>query len=47
MDFELNEEQRLLKRNVREFLEGEIAPIADDLGREPLSYETAHALLGL
>ena len=44
---ELNEEQKILKRNVREFMEKEIAPIADDYDRKyhPLSKDMAIDLL--
>jgi alkylation response protein AidB-like acyl-CoA dehydrogenase len=34
MDFDLTEEQKMLKTNVRDFLEKEIAPIADERDRQ-------------
>ena len=34
MILELNEEQKILKKNVREFMDNEIAPIADDFDRK-------------
>ena len=34
MDFELTEEQQLLKTNAREFMEKEIIPFVDDYERE-------------
>ena len=38
MDFSLTEEQQQLRRSVREFAEGEIAPARDGVGRGvPLS----------
>lgn len=44
---ELNEEQKLLKRNVRDFVEQEIMPIADDYDRKyhPLPKDVAVGLL--
>jgi alkylation response protein AidB-like acyl-CoA dehydrogenase len=45
MDFELSEEQKSLRSNAKKFVEKEIAPIADKLDKEPLSYEMAHKLL--
>ncbi|MBE0415428.1 MAG: acyl-CoA dehydrogenase family protein [Dehalococcoidia bacterium] len=42
MDFELTEEQKMLKANARDFLEKEIIPIADEYDRKgPLSREEA------
>ena len=42
MDFDLSEEQKMLKRNARDFLEREIAPIVDERDRKgPLSREEA------
>jgi len=42
MDFELTEEQKMLKTNARDFLEKEIVPIADEYDRKgPLSKEEA------
>jgi len=34
MNFELNEEQRLLRKTVRDFAEGEIKPVIEKLDRE-------------
>lgn len=34
MDFELTREQKMIKKNVREFMRKEIAPIAEELDRE-------------
>ncbi len=34
MDFELTDEQRLLRQTVRDFAEGEVAPVAAELDRE-------------
>ena len=34
MDFELNEEQRIIQRNVRQFMVKEIEPIAEKIDRE-------------
>lgn len=44
---ELNEEQKLLKRNVRDFMEREIVPIADEYDRKyhPLPKDIATGLL--
>jgi len=44
---ELNEEQKILKKNVREFMDNEIAPIADDYDRKyhPLPKDMAIDLL--
>lgn len=44
---ELNEEQKILKKNVREFLEREITPIADEYDRKyhPLPKDVALGLL--
>ena len=40
MDFTLNEEQKMVKTNVREFMEKEVAPVADKRDREgPLTRE--------
>lgn len=40
MDFDLSEEQKMLKKNVRDFLENEIAPIAGKRDRQgPLTKE--------
>jgi len=40
MDFDLSEEQKMLKRNVRDFLDREIAPIAGERDRQgPLTKE--------
>jgi alkylation response protein AidB-like acyl-CoA dehydrogenase len=33
MDFELDDETQLLQRTVREFAEGEVAPVAEELDR--------------
>lgn len=47
MDFELSEEQKLLKKSAREFMEGEVIPIADEYDRKyrPLPKEVEHGLL--
>jgi acyl-CoA dehydrogenase len=46
MDFELNDEQRMLKETVHRFLQKEIVPLASDLDRQgPLSKERAHSFL--
>jgi short/branched chain acyl-CoA dehydrogenase len=34
MDFDLSDEQQLIRRTVREFAEGEIAPVAEELDRD-------------
>jgi alkylation response protein AidB-like acyl-CoA dehydrogenase len=42
MDFELSEEQKMMKRNAREFLSREVAPVVDEYERKgPLSKEDA------
>ena len=42
MDFEFNEEQKMLKRNVRDFLAKEIAPVVDERDRQgPFTKEEA------
>jgi len=42
MDFDLTEEQKMLQRNVRDFLRKEIAPIVDERDRKgPLTREEA------
>ncbi len=46
MDFQLTEEQKMLKRTAREFMEKEIIPIADEYDRRgPLSKEDATWLI--
>ena len=50
MDYELTEEQELLRRTVREFAEGRVAPLAAELDREsrfPYELVTELAELGL
>jgi len=50
VDFELSEEQKLLRRNVREFTEAEIKPVArelDETGRYPRAILKKAAALGL
>ena len=34
MDFELSDEQRLLRETVRDFARQEVAPVAEELDRE-------------
>lgn len=34
MDFDLNEEQRIIQRNVRQFMVKEIEPVAEKIDRE-------------
>ncbi len=46
MDFDLTEEQQMLKANVRNFLEKEIVPVVDEHERKgPLAKETAAAFI--
>lgn len=46
MDFQLNDEQRMLKETVHRFLQKKIVPLASDLDRQgPLSKERAHSFL--
>ena len=46
MDFDLTEEQKMLKANVRNFLEKEIVPIVDEQEKKgPLDKETAVSLI--
>src|SRR5256885_14309081 len=50
MDFELGDEHRLIQRTVRDFAEGEVAPVAEELDREKrFPYEIVRRLgdLGL
>jgi len=50
VNYELSEEQELLRRTVREFAEGRVAPLAAELDREsrfPYELVTAMAELGL
>ncbi|MGI8594935.1 MAG: acyl-CoA dehydrogenase family protein [Solirubrobacteraceae bacterium] len=37
MDFDLSEDHRLVQRTVRELVEGEVAPVAEELDREERS----------
>ena len=34
MDFELTSEQKMIQKNVREFMRKEIAPVAEEIDRE-------------
>ena len=46
MDFDLTEEQRLLKDTIKRYLKDRIAPIADEYDRKgPMSKEDAHRFL--
>ena len=46
MDFDLTEEQQMLKTNVRKFLDKEIVPIVDEQEKKgPLDKETAVSLI--
>src|SRR5947209_1902437 len=50
MDFDLSDEHQLIQRTVRDFAEGEVAPVAEDLDREKrFPYEIVRRLgeLGL
>ncbi|MGH3990874.1 MAG: acyl-CoA dehydrogenase family protein, partial [Pseudonocardiaceae bacterium] len=50
MDFDLSPDHELIRRTVREFAEGEIAPVAEELDRtKAFPYEIVHKLgeLGL
>jgi alkylation response protein AidB-like acyl-CoA dehydrogenase len=48
MNYELTEEQELVRRTVRDFAESKVAPVAEELDREErFPYELVHELAGL